>query len=66
MLDITCAACHTGELVVNKNGKRYGLRIDGGAAMHAFTTAKPGNFTLELLVLLSRPILIPSSSTALP
>ena len=49
LLDITCAACHTGELVVNKNGKRYGLRIDGGAAMHAFTTAKPGNFMLELL-----------------
>ena len=49
VLDITCAACHTGELVVNKNGKRYGLRIDGGAAMHAFTTPKPGNFTLELL-----------------
>ena len=48
-LDITCAACHTGELVVNKNGKRYGIRIDGGAAMHAFTTAKPGNFMLELL-----------------
>lgn len=49
VLDITCAACHTGELVVNKNGKRYGVRIDGGAAMHAFTTPKPGNFTLELL-----------------
>ncbi len=49
VLDITCAACHTGELVVNKNGKRYGIRIDGGAAMHAFTTPKPGNFTLELL-----------------
>ena len=59
VLDITCAACHTGELVVNKNGKRYGLRIDGGAAMHAFTTAKPGNFTLELLASLTSTYLDP-------
>ena len=59
VLDITCAACHTGELVVNKNGKRYGLRIDGGAAMHAFTTAKPGNFTLELLASLISTYLDP-------
>ncbi len=59
VLDITCAACHTGELVVNKNGKRYGLRIDGGAAMHAFTTTKPGNFTLELLGSLTSTYLDP-------
>ena len=59
VLDITCAACHTGELVVNKNGKRYGLRIDGGAAMHAFTTPKPGNFTLELLASLTSTYLDP-------
>jgi hypothetical protein len=59
VLDITCAACHTGELVVNKSGKRYGLRIDGGAAMHAFTTAKPGNFTLELLAALTSTYLEP-------
>ena len=59
VLDITCAACHTGELVVNKNGRRYGLRIDGGGAMHAFTTAKPGNFTLELLASLTSTYLDP-------
>ena len=59
VLDITCAACHTGELVVNKNGKRYGMRIDGGAAMHAFTTPKPGNFTLELLASLTSTYLDP-------
>ncbi len=59
VLDITCATCHTGELVVNKNGKRYGLRIDGGAAMHAFTTPKPGNFTLELLASLTSTYLDP-------
>jgi mono/diheme cytochrome c family protein len=49
VLDITCAACHTGELTVNKNGKRYGLRIDGGPAMHAFTAMHLGNFAPELL-----------------
>ena len=59
VLDITCAACHTGEIVVNKNGKRYGMRIDGGAAMHAFTTPKPGNFTLELLAALTSTYLDP-------
>jgi cytochrome c5 len=53
VLDITCSACHTGELVVNKNGKRYGMRVDGAGAMHAFTTTKPGNFALELLAALT-------------
>ncbi|MBN0603173.1 hypothetical protein JTM34_35875, partial [Pseudomonas aeruginosa] len=36
-LDITCAACHTGEL-------RYqckSLRIDGGAAMHSIAATVP-------------------------
>jgi hypothetical protein len=49
VLDLTCAACHTGELTVNKNGKRYGLRIDGGPAMHAFTALHIGDFAPELL-----------------
>jgi hypothetical protein len=49
VLDLTCAACHTGELTVNKNGKRYGLRIDGGPAMHAFTAMHIGDFAPELL-----------------
>jgi hypothetical protein len=48
-LDLTCSACHTGELTVNKNGKRYGLRIDGGPAMHAFTAMHIGDFAPELL-----------------
>ncbi len=36
-LDVTCAACHTGEL-------RYGgqaIRIDGGAAMHSLASTVP-------------------------
>ena len=49
VLDLTCAACHTGELTVTKNGKRYGLRIDGGPAMHSFTAMHSGDFAPELL-----------------
>ncbi len=45
LLDITCAACHTGEIQVN--GK--GIRVDGGQAMHAFTTTSPGQFGVSLL-----------------
>jgi len=44
LLDISCAACHTGQLHYNKEGTRYGLRIDGGQAMHAFTDLQLGGF----------------------
>jgi mono/diheme cytochrome c family protein len=44
MLDITCAACHTGQLNVTRNGRTTALRIDGGSALHAFTNAKIGHF----------------------
>jgi cytochrome c5 len=49
VLDLSCAACHTGELTVTKNGKRYGLRVDGGPAMHSFTAMHIGDFAPELL-----------------
>ena len=49
VLDLTCGACHTGELTVTKNGKRYGLRVDGGPAMHAFTATHIGDFVPELM-----------------
>ncbi len=49
VLDLTCGACHTGELTVTKNGKRYGLRVDGGPAMHAFTDTHIGAFVPELM-----------------
>jgi hypothetical protein len=49
MLDLTCAACHTGELQVVKNNKRIAVRIDGGQAMHAITSTKPGSFGLDLM-----------------
>ena len=48
VLDITCAACHTGELHVNAGGQRVALRIDGGQAMHAFTSPDRGQFLSDL------------------
>ena len=59
VLDLSCAACHTGELTVNKNGKRYGLRVDGGPAMHAFTAMNIGDFAPELLGSLASTYLNP-------
>lgn len=44
VLDITCAACHTGEIHAQKNGKTTAIRIDGGQAMHAFTNMQRGAF----------------------
>lgn len=49
VLDITCAACHTGEIHFKKDGRNYALRIDGGQAMHAFTDMKRGSFAPMLL-----------------
>ncbi|MBA3582051.1 MAG: hypothetical protein H0W44_06300 [Gammaproteobacteria bacterium] len=33
VLDLTCAACHTGQLNIRKDNKLIGVRIDGGPAM---------------------------------
>ena len=49
VLDITCAACHTGEIHLTKDGRTRAIRIDGGPAMHAFTDMQPGNFAPVLL-----------------
>jgi hypothetical protein len=49
VLDFTCAACHTGQLDINRNGRRIGIRIDGGPAMHALTSVKLGHFGPVLL-----------------
>jgi cytochrome c553 len=48
MLDITCAACHTGQIQVTRNGRTTALRIDGGSALHAFTNANIGHFVPTL------------------
>jgi hypothetical protein len=44
MLDISCAACHTGQINVTRDGRTTALRIDGGSALHAFTASKIGHF----------------------
>ena len=49
VLDITCAACHTGEIQHTVNGHTKAIRIDGGQAMHAFTDTSRGNFAPLLL-----------------
>jgi cytochrome c5 len=52
VLDITCAACHSGEIHVTRDGKTQAIRIDGGPAMHAFTDMSRGNFAPELVAAL--------------
>lgn len=50
LLDVTCAACHTGGLLVPQtDGSIVSLRIDGGQAMHAFTAASMPNFIPVML-----------------
>jgi cytochrome c5 len=44
VLDLTCAACHSGEIHAQKDGKTVAIRIDGGQAMHAFTSMERGAF----------------------
>jgi hypothetical protein len=48
LLDITCAACHTGELHYTRTAggksEHLAVRIDGGSAMSAFTSRKLGQF----------------------
>jgi len=52
VLDITCSACHTGEIQHTAGGKTTAIRIDGGQAMHAFTDMSRGSFAPELLAAL--------------
>jgi cytochrome c5 len=49
VLDITCSACHTGQINITRGGRTIGIRIDGGAAMHAFTAVRIGHFAPVLL-----------------
>ncbi|HXY38127.1 MAG TPA: cytochrome c, partial [Vicinamibacteria bacterium] len=43
VVDLSCAACHTAQLVVERQGRRTAIRVDGGPAAHAFTTARLGH-----------------------
>ena len=49
MLDLTCAACHTGQINVTRDGRTVGVRIDGGSAIHAFTDSNIGHFVPTLM-----------------
>jgi len=49
MLDITCAACHTGQIHVRRGGTTTAIRIDGGQALHAFTDSDIGHFLPTLV-----------------
>ena len=59
VLDITCSACHTGEIQHTKDGKTTAIRIDGGQAMHAFTDMSRGSFAPELLAALLNTVYSP-------
>lgn len=49
VVDVTCALCHTGQI----NYKGVGYRVDGGQALHGFTTAAPGEFLVTLVLALT-------------
>jgi mono/diheme cytochrome c family protein len=59
VLDITCAACHTGEIQHTRDGRTRAIRIDGGPAMHAFTDMSRGNFAPELAASLINTVASP-------
>ena len=59
VVDITCAACHTGELHVRVKGQDAGIRIDGGQAMHAFTSTATGQFGPALTTAMGATLLNP-------
>ena len=59
VLDITCAACHTGEIHYTRNGKTQAIRIDGGPAMHAFTDMTRGGFAPALMASLINTVVSP-------
>lgn len=54
-IDVTCAACHTGQL----NYQGTAIRIDGGQAMHALASTKPGQFAPLLVTSLLHTYLDP-------
>lgn len=59
VLDITCAACHSGEIQYTRGGRTQAIRIDGGPAMHAFTDMSRGNFVPELAAALINTVASP-------
>lgn len=59
VVDLSCAACHTGELHVTKDGQDTAIRIDGGQAMHAVTSTRLGEFGPTLIAAMGATLLNP-------
>ena len=60
VLDITCATCHTGNLLVTKeDGSSVSIRIDGGQGMHAFTAANMPHFVPVLIASMASTLVNP-------
>jgi cytochrome c5 len=60
VLDLTCAACHSGEIHAKKDGRTIAIRIDGGQAMHAFTDMQKGAFGPTLVASLAATLVNPA------
>jgi cytochrome c5 len=60
VLDLTCAACHSGEIHAQRSGKTYAVRIDGGQAMHAFTDMQKGAFGPTLVASMAATLVNPA------
>jgi cytochrome c5 len=60
VLDLTCAACHSGEIHATKDGRTYAIRIDGGQAMHAFTDMQKGAFGPTLVASMAATLVNPA------
>jgi mono/diheme cytochrome c family protein len=59
VVDITCAACHTGQINVTRGGVTTAIRIDGGESMAAFTDVKAGSFQVEIGAAVSETLINP-------
>lgn len=61
LLDVTCAACHTGNLLVRSksDGSTVSLRIDGGQGMHAFTAVNLPHFAPVMIAAMTSTLLNP-------
>src|SRR4051794_35721637 len=60
VLDLTCSLCHTGELHIQQDGRDYGIRIDGGQAMHAVTSTALGQFGPTLVAAMGATLFNPA------
>jgi hypothetical protein len=50
VVDVTCSACHNGQLNFTRGGTTTAIRIDGGPALNAFTDVTAGSFQVELIL----------------